>query len=242
MIQKPSGSSAKGIPPTFMPKKPATMLIGRASTVTMVRVKRMRLFCSLSLAAISSCSSLIRSPRAVRSLITRENSSVASRNSRRSASCSHSGGRLSRRSSEPGSSASRRCRRTSTRRMAPRSARLAERRRASSWSSMRSTATLVSRTIWVSTSPWSRNRWISNCRGERKGSPCFTEERSLSTERSGCARALTSSRPRAQTHRVATSEETRPKLKTTSLTTASSAESTCSMRVERDPSRRLSKK
>ena len=48
--------------------------------------------------------------------------------------------------------------------MAPRSARLAERRRASSWSSMRSTATLVSRTIWVSTSPWSRNRWISNRR------------------------------------------------------------------------------
>jgi hypothetical protein len=38
----------------FMPKKPATMLMGRASTVTMVSTKRLRLFCSLRRAASSS--------------------------------------------------------------------------------------------------------------------------------------------------------------------------------------------
>ncbi|MNP59042.1 hypothetical protein D3C76_1540090 [compost metagenome] len=50
------------------------------------------------------------------------------------------------------------------------------------------------------------------------------------------------SRLRAHTHRVETSEETMLlRLNTTSLTTASNAESTCSMRVEREPSCSASK-
>ncbi|MNC54644.1 hypothetical protein D3C75_1041350 [compost metagenome] len=50
------------------------------------------------------------------------------------------------------------------------------------------------------------------------------------------------SRLRAQTHRVETSEEVMLlRLNTTSLTTASNAESTCSMRVDREPSCKASK-
>ncbi|MNE89463.1 hypothetical protein D3C80_1868720 [compost metagenome] len=64
----------------------------------------------------------------------------------------------------------------------------------------------------------------------------------MSTECRGCSRALTSRWLRAQAHRVDTSDDTMPKLNTTSLTTASKALSTCSMRVEREPSRRVSKK
>nr|GFD53153.1 hypothetical protein [Tanacetum cinerariifolium] len=60
--------------------------------------------------------------------------------------------------------------------------------------------------------------------------------RSLSTECSGCSLALTNTRSVAHSHSVETSEEAMPKLNTTSLTTASSASSTCSMRVEREPS------
>ena len=45
----------------FMPKKPETMVIGNASTVTMVSVKSVRLVCSLTSANTSSCSSLMRS-------------------------------------------------------------------------------------------------------------------------------------------------------------------------------------
>ena len=60
-IQKPCGFSARGTPPTFIPKKPAMMLIGNASTVTMVSRKRLRLVCSVVWAPISSCSSLVRS-------------------------------------------------------------------------------------------------------------------------------------------------------------------------------------
>ena len=61
MIQKPCGCWASGMPPTFMPSMPAMILIGKASTVTMVSTNRLRLFSSLTLAAISSCSSLMRS-------------------------------------------------------------------------------------------------------------------------------------------------------------------------------------
>ncbi|MCY1435976.1 hypothetical protein D9M71_520900 [compost metagenome] len=122
-----------------MPKKPAMMLIGSASTVTTVRVNSVRLVCSLMLAAISSCNSLIRSPSAVRSLMISANSSVDLRSSFTSSFCSHCGGRLSRRSNEPGSSASSRCKRTSTRRLAPSSARLVDSREDSNWSSIWST-------------------------------------------------------------------------------------------------------
>ena len=52
------------------------MLMGRASTVTMVSTKTLRLVSSVTCAAISSCSSLMRSCTAVMSPSTAENSSV----------------------------------------------------------------------------------------------------------------------------------------------------------------------
>ena len=114
-----------------MPSMPAMILIGKASTVTMVSTNRLRLFSSLTLAAISSCSSLMRSCKDDISLSTTENSSVDWRSSRLSSSDTHEGGRCSRRNRAAGSGASRRCSRTSTRRMAPRSSRLGTRRPAS---------------------------------------------------------------------------------------------------------------
>ena len=112
------------MPPTFMPNRPARMLIGRASTVTMVSTNRLRLLSSLTLAAISSCSSLMRSCSDCMSRSTTENSSVAARSSCTSAAAIQPGGFCSRRNSAAGSGASRRCRRTSTRRRPPRRARL----------------------------------------------------------------------------------------------------------------------
>jgi hypothetical protein len=52
------------------------MLMGSASTVTMVRMKTLRLVSSLTCAAISSCSSLMRSLSADMSRMVSENSSV----------------------------------------------------------------------------------------------------------------------------------------------------------------------
>ena len=62
---KPCSLSASGIPPTFMPSKPARMLMGSASTVTTVSTNRLRLLASCTLAASSSCSSLMRSLQAL---------------------------------------------------------------------------------------------------------------------------------------------------------------------------------
>jgi hypothetical protein len=61
----------------------------------------------------------------------------------------------------------------------------------------------------------------------------FTAERSRSTARSECLRALTTPHERTPTQKVATSLASKAKSKVTSLITASSASSWRSMRVER---------
>jgi flavin-dependent dehydrogenase len=63
-MAKPCRASANGTPPTFMPNMPATMFTGSASTVTEVSTNSVRLLISATCAAISSCSSLMRSCRA----------------------------------------------------------------------------------------------------------------------------------------------------------------------------------
>lgn len=135
-----------------------------------------------------------------------------------------------------------RCRRVSVRRIAPSSMRLDVSRCDRKRSSMRSTSTLVRRMIWISRSAWSRSRCTSSSAGDLNRSPSRTHARSVSTERSGLSRAVTMMRCSTCTNSVAISDGVNSRLNITSLTIARSAPSSCSMRVERDPSWRNSKK
>lgn len=128
------------------------------------------------------------------------------------------------------------------RRIAPSSMRLDVSRCDRKRSSMRSTSMLVRRMIWISRSAWSRNRCTSSSAGERNCSPSRTHARSVSTERSGLSRAVTMMRRSTWTNSVAISDGVSSRLNITSLTIARNAPSSCSMRVEREPSCRNSKK
>lgn len=216
----------------FMLKKLVMMLIGRVSIVIMVRVKRMWLFCLLSLVVIFFCSSLICLFRVVRLLIIRENFLVVLCSFCRLVFCSYFGGWLSRCSSELGFSVSRCCRCISMCCMVLRLVWLVERCRVSSWFSMWFIVMLVLWMIWVSMLFWLCNRWISNCRGEWKGLLCFIEECSLFIECSGCVCVLISSWLWVQIYRVVMFEEIRLKLKIMLLIIVSSVELMCLMCVE----------
>ena len=223
-----------------MPSRPAIRLIGSAITVTIVNRYRLRALSSLTRAAISSCSNLMRSWSAARSLSTTVNSSVAWRRSWRSSPSTQPGGRCSRRNRAAGSGASRRCRRTSTRRSEPRSSRWRVRRPASSRSSMVSTRATASRTMFTSTSAWSRSRWIRSSLDERSGAPWRTSWRRRSIEARGFLRALIATCGVTWTHKVEISALSSEKPCSTSLTTAIRALSASSRRVEREPWCRVS--
>ncbi len=71
---------------------------------------------------------------------------------------------------------------------------------------------------------------------ERGASPAFTAVRSVSTERSGLVRAVTTRRGPTLIHSVEMSEGSKLNSKCTSLMTAISESSARSMRVEGRPS------
>ena len=198
--------------------------------MTSVRVNSVRLFCSCRRAAISSCSSLMRSigppcrPARRRILPSTPQLLHVARlqPGRRTCQQAEHRARLG---------ASVRCNRTSTRRVAARSTRAGPHARPGSgprsrphpgWPCARSRSS--GRPDPASGAPAARP--------ERKRSPRRTCSRSRSSERNGLWRSVTSSLRLAQTHSVATWAGVRSKSKITSLNTATSARSCCSMRVE----------
>ena len=216
--------------------------MGRASTVTTVSTNRLRPLSSFTLAAISSCSSLMRSCSEDMSRSTTENSSVDWRSSCTSFSSIQSGGCCSSRNSAAGSGASRRCSRTSRRRISPRRARRCSSLPASSSSSVWSTRRVTPRTISTSTSACARIRCSSSAVLERKISPLRTVVRNWSTARRACWRAVTTSPLSTLIQSVEISDGSKAKSKCTSLMTAMRDWSARSMRVEYMPSFRVSKK
>ena len=99
---------------------------------------------------------------------------------------------------------------------------------------------VTSRTMRTSTSACARSRCSSSSAEERSASPAFTAVRSASTERSGLARAVTTSRGPTLIHSVEMSVGSKLNSKCTSLMTAISESSARSMRVECSPSRSVS--
>ena len=143
-------------------------LIGKAITVTAVRISTLLFVCSATRLAISASSSLMRSSRPLISRSLRENSSADWRSDWMSSSPAHLGGRLTRRKSAAGSGASRRRRLTRSRRMMPRLERFGNFPVSSVASTLLAVLAAV-RTIPVRTSACSSSRLIRSAIGLRKG-------------------------------------------------------------------------
>ena len=216
--------------------------MGRASTVTTVSTNRLRLLASCTLAAISSCSSLMRSCRPCMSRSTTENSSVESRSSCASSAPIQAGGCCSRRNSAAGSGASSRCSRTSRRRSTPSRARLWSRRPASSASSTSSMRWVTPRTMSTRPDACVRISSASSATLEHGALPLRTVVRRASTDRSGRVRPVTIRWGATLVHSVAMSEGSNAKSKWASLSTAISVSSSRSMRVDTERSLSASKK
>ena len=151
---------------TFMPSRPARMLMGSASTVTTVSTNRLRLLASCTLAASSSCSSdaLLQAPK---SRSTTENSSVESRSSCTSSAPIQVGGCCSKRNKAAGSGPTAAAAAPATAALHAQPGPLVVGRPASNSSSMPSMRWVTPRTMSTSPAAWVRISCSSSATLER---------------------------------------------------------------------------